>query len=197
VLIERFIPSFDVVERHATVASATPDHAYAVIRRIDLARSVPIRLLVTLRGLAAMTRGRSVRRSWRLDDIIGAGFVLLAEEPGVEVVLGVVGRFWTPAGGLRRVAAQEFVGFDDPGFAKAAWNFRVDPMPDDRVRVSTETRVRCTDDASRRKFLRYWRLIGPFSGFIRSRALALVRAEVERERGWPAGNMANEGGPPA
>jgi len=191
------MPSFDVVERHATVVSATPGHAYAVIRRIDLARSVPIRFLFSLRGLAAIARGRPVRRSWRLEDIIRAGFVLLAEEPGVEIVLGVVGRFWTPAGGLHRVAAGGFIGFDDPGFAKGVWNFRVDPMSGNRARISTETRVHCTDDASRRKFLRYWRLIGPFSGFIRSRALALVRAEIERERGWPAGNMAGKEVPPA
>jgi hypothetical protein len=184
VLIDRFMPTFDVVERHAVVVRAAPDKAFAAIRRIDLARSLPIRALMALRGLplAARRGGPGWKPvSWKLDDLIAMGFVLLAEEPGVEMVLGVAGRFWRPAGGVIQVAADEFAGFDEPGLALGAWNFRVEPEHGGTVRVTTETRVRCTDQASRRSFLRYWRLVGPFSGFIRNRALALVKAEAERE----------------
>jgi hypothetical protein len=196
VLIDRFMPTFDVVERHAVIVRASPDEAFGAIRRIDLARSLPVRALVALRGLPALIRGRSSRRrSWTLDDIIEAGFVLLAEEPRVELVLGVVGRFWKPAGDVIRVRAEDFTAFDRPGLAKGTWNFRVEPVGEGLVRVTTETRVVCTDQASRRSFLRYWRVIGPFSGFIRSRALSLVRTEAERARGRSAGNMTEEGGP--
>jgi hypothetical protein len=196
VLIDRFMPTFDVVERHAVIVRASPEEAFRAIRRMDLARSLPIRALFALRGLPALVGGRAGRRrSWTLDDIIEAGFVLLAEEPGVELVLGVVGRFWKPTGGVVRVPAEDFAGFDRPGLAKGAWNFRVEPGGEGRVRVTTETRVSCTDQASRRSFLRYWRVVGPFSGFIRSRALSLVRTEAERARGRAAGNMTEEGGP--
>jgi len=41
--------------------------------------------------------------------------------------------------------------------------------------VATETRIRCTDDASRRAFLRYWRVIRPFSGLIRMEMLRSIR----------------------
>lgn len=195
-LIDRVMPTYDVVERHAVIVQASPDEAFAAVRRVDLGRSLPIRALLALRGLPALVGGRAGRmRSWTLDDIIEAGFVMLGEEPGVELVLGVVGAFWRPTGGVVRVSAEGFAGFNQPGLAKGAWNFRVEPIREGRVRVTTETRVSCTDQASRRSFLRYWRVIRPFSGFIRSRALALVRAEAERERGKATGNMTGEGGP--
>ena len=43
-----------------------------------------------------------------------------AEEPGVAIVLGVIGRFWRPTGGLVRFAPDEFTAFKQPGYAKAA-----------------------------------------------------------------------------
>ncbi|MGH2554710.1 MAG: hypothetical protein ACRDHO_03215, partial [Actinomycetota bacterium] len=93
---------------------------------------------------------------------------------------GIVGTFWKPTGGIRRIDPSEFASFDEPGLAKAAWNFRVISDGDERSFVITETRVRVPDDASRRRFLLYWAVIGSFSGLIRKQALALVKAEAER-----------------
>jgi hypothetical protein len=45
--------------------------------------------------------------------------------------------------------------------------------------VATETRIVCTDEASRRAFLRYWRVIRPFSGLIRLEMLRLLRNAAE------------------
>ena len=39
-----------------------------------------------------------------LSQLTDFGFVLLDEDPGTEVVYGLVGRFWQPRGGLRRVS---------------------------------------------------------------------------------------------
>ena len=39
-------------------------------------------------------------------------------------------------------------------------------------RVATETRIAATDDTARRRFGRYWRLIGPFSSITRREMLA-------------------------
>ena len=50
----------------------------------------------------------------------------LREAPD-ELVLGAVGRFWQPSGGPRRIEAAEFRDFDEPGFAKAAFNFEIEP----------------------------------------------------------------------
>ena len=68
--------------------------------------------------------------------------------------------------------------FDRPGMAVAAWNFTVLPT-DEGSLVATETRVRCTDAAARRSFARYWRVVRPFSGLIRTEALRAIRRTAE------------------
>jgi hypothetical protein len=104
------------------------------------------------------------------------GFVVLDEQPGKHLVLGLTGKFWTPGGHIERVAANAFRDFASPGFAQATWGFELSGS-DGAVHVTTETRTRCTDDASRRSFLRYWRFIGPFSALIRR---ALLRSMSRR-----------------
>jgi hypothetical protein len=181
VLIDDFMPSFDVSERHHTLVNAPADRAFEATRRVDLARSRVIRALFAVRGIPFLFRGRRPpRRRMTLDDLVSAGFVWLGEDLDREIVLGVVGTFWKPTGGVRRIDPSEFASFDEHGVAKAGWNFRVIPDGDDRSFVITETRVRVPDDASRRKFLLYWAVIGPFSGLIRKQALALVKADAER-----------------
>ncbi|HEX2092193.1 MAG TPA: hypothetical protein VHG28_07305, partial [Longimicrobiaceae bacterium] len=81
----------------------------------------------------------------------------------------------TLSGGIVRVGAEEWRAWERPGYARAAWNFTVAPNADGTVHLATETRVRCTDAASRRRFLRYWRVVGPFSGWIRREMLQAVR----------------------
>jgi hypothetical protein len=186
-LIDGFLPKPDVIERHESVVRADGDTAYRVIRTLDFARSPVVRGLFLLRGIPGMLRhGRRdgeipyTTPHLRLEDVLGFGFVVLAEEPGVEIVLGVVGRFWRPRGDIIRMQPEEFESFARPGFAKGAMNIRVEPAGDGLTRIATETRVRCTDARSRRSFLRYWRLIGPFSALIRRRMLAMAKAAVER-----------------
>jgi hypothetical protein len=171
-LIDRFLPKYDVVERHRESVRAPANRTYESVKRLDLARSPSARLLFAMRGLPA--------RSFTLDDAAHMGFVVLGEEPGEEIVLGVVGRFWTLRGGIVPIEPDAFTTFEDAGYAKAAWNFWVREGGPESCSVLTETRVLCTDDASRRKFRRYWRLVGPFSALVRRRALALVKREAER-----------------
>jgi hypothetical protein len=181
VLIDDFMPTFDVSERHHTMVQAPAERTYEATRRLDLARSRVVRALYTARGIPLMVRRRRPRpRAMTLDDLVQSGFVWLGQDPDRELVLGVVGTFWKPMGGVRRIEASEFAAFDEPGVAKAAWNFRVIPDGDDRSFVLTETRVRVPDDASRRKFVLYWAVIGSFSGVIRKQALMLIKRDAER-----------------
>ena len=48
---------------------------------------------------------------------------MLGETLNKEMVIGLVGRFWTIAGSLRKIDAESFKAFDKAGFAKAVWNF--------------------------------------------------------------------------
>lgn len=178
-LLDEILPDYDVADRHSVVVRARPERAYAAVHQVDFARSPVPRLLFAIRQLPQLLSGRRMPTTLTLGDLIRSGFVLLGEEPGREIVVGVVGRFWTLKGDRRAVAAERFGAFAEPGTAKAAMSFRVDDLGDGRSLVSTETRVLCADDAARRSFRRYWRLVRPGSALIRRFALGAIRREAE------------------
>jgi len=79
-----------------------------------------------------------------------------------------------------RVSAADFAAFSTPGTAKAAMDFRLEPLAGGRTRLSTETRILCADDAARRSFGRYWLAVRAGSGLIRREILARVKRAAER-----------------
>jgi hypothetical protein len=181
-LIDRFLPDPEVRSRHETVVNAPAERTWAAVRTLDLARSPVVKALFGLRSLPGLlSRSTPARRSLGLDmeGLLRTGFVLLDEAPGDEVVLGLVGRFWTPSGGIVRVPPEEFTEFQQPGLAVAAWNFTVRGPAEGPVHLATETRVRLTDASSRRRFRAYWTVVGPFSGLIRHEMLRTVRRAAE------------------
>jgi len=178
-LIDRIIPAFEFVERHATTIPAPPATVYRSLREVDFTRSWIIRVLFGVRGLAPRFRQEGRRMRARLDDFVSAGFLLLDENPGEEIVLGVL---WGPeAVGVAGVDADRFAALDAPGHVKAVLNFTVAPSAAGTL-VTTETRVHATDETARRRFARYWLVVGPFSALIRRRMLAVLRAEAARKR---------------
>ena len=180
-LIDRFMPAFDVSEYHQTIIRAPIERVYEALQNTDLGHSRMIRLLLRLRALPGGLRGGERRTIPKLDlrAILAAGFVLLGESPPNELALGVVGQFWTLSGSRCRVSTEEFFDFDRPGYAKAVWNFSLVQESMSTTRLATETRVRCMDEASRRRFRIYWALIAPFSGLIRREALRVIRHSAE------------------
>jgi hypothetical protein len=66
-----------------------------------------------------------------------------------------------------------------PGLARAVWAFHLQPVGPGWTRLSTETRVTCADVATRRVFLRYWRLIRGGSNLIRRALLRQVKHAAE------------------
>jgi hypothetical protein len=175
-LIDDFLPDYDVREQHRTKVSAPMDKVYAAVRRLDISRAKLSMLLFTLRGIPA---GGITPSCFTLDDFLKMGFILLGERENEELLLGLVGRFWTPSGGLLRLVAKDFRGFDRPGYAKAAWDFTLRKQPDESVLLETETRVLCTDTASQKRFRFYWLFIGAFSGLIRREILRAIKLNAE------------------
>ena len=177
--INAYMPRFDVRERHRVTVNAPADAVYAAVRSVDLGDSPLISWLSRLRELPARIAGRRGRRlRIDLDGFQRSGFVLLEEREGEEIVLGLVGKFWRPAGNIHRVSPEEFIAFNLPGYAQAVINFRL-KKTSGGTSLSTETRVRCTDASSRRRFRLYWTLIGPFSALIRREMLRLIKREAE------------------
>lgn len=180
------MPHPEIAARYGVYVSAPPARVYAALLRADLGRPVLVRLLMGIRSFprmladpgAAWRRLKSARAPQTLRTLLGGSFTVLAERPNEELLLGVQGRFWTISGGTVRVGNDAFRVGPPPGQAQAVWNFGVVPERGG-TRLTTETRVRCGDPGSAATFRRYWRVVGPFSGLIRIRMLALVRRVAE------------------
>lgn len=185
-LIDRFAPTFDAAEVHRREVPQAPAVAWDALWRADLGGSRIVRGLMLLRGLPRLVLGGfrwPRRRAFTLESVIEAGFGRLAEDPGREIVLGIAGRFWRPAGNVDPFDAEVFAAPVQPGRARALWNFRVVPRESGGSVLHTETRIVCGDPASRRKFRAYWLVVRPFSGLIRRMMLRAVAAECRKGGG--------------
>jgi hypothetical protein len=115
-----------------------------------------------------------------MDGGAGPGWIRLAEAPGVELVLGSVGRFWRSDYGGRPVTAEEFRAFHEPGYARLAIAFSVRPLGAVGSLLRYEARTATTDEKARRAFRRYWRVIRPGVALVMRRAMERIRREAER-----------------
>ena len=179
--MDEFMPACDVSEFHQTIVHAPLQTVYDAVRNTDLGGSLLVRALLRLRQLPAIfkTGSPTQKAPLNLDAIIDSGFVLLGENRPNEIALGLAGRFWTLSGSRCRLDVEGFRAFDRAGYAKAVWNFSLVEEYGGITRLATETRVRCFDESSRRRFRVYWALIAPFSGLIRREALRTIRKKVE------------------
>ena len=191
-LLDDLMPVYDVVERHHIAVRAAPTTVFDAIRSFDLSNSLLTRALLLVRAvpsvLIALLRSprtaldgpRALRAELRFADFERAGFKVIAERPPEELVIGVVGKFWTVRGGAGSdVSAAQFAAGPPQGYALAGWNFTVVPQHDGTCQLSTETRVWCAPDV-RAKFRAYWLVIRLGSGLIRREILRAIRREAER-----------------
>lgn len=172
-LIDECLPVWDMRERHRITIQAPVERVYAVVRALDISEARLTRALFRLRGLPCSPR-------LTLDDFLKMRFILLGERPKEELLCGIVGKFWTPQGELRCLEPEEFTDFNERGYAKAAGNFSLTQATNGVVSLATETRVSCTDGASRRRFRLYWTLLGASSGLVRRELLQLIKRNAER-----------------
>ena len=188
-LLDDYLPQFDVRTSYATRIAASPAKVYASLWTANFDHWGVTRALYAVRTLPSFParpretwrrfRGDLLRKRFTLDAMLSEGFALLEERPGEELVLGTVGRFWRARGELCATGAVQFRAPAPSGTAKAAWNFEVGIRAAGATELRTETRVLCADVATRRRFRAYWMLIRPFSGLIRQEMLAAVRSVAE------------------
>ena len=175
-LIDEFLPEYDFEEKHSIAINANAATVYEATQDANFGESWIVRTLLTLRGMSADALSlRNLRYS---------KFRILGERPESELLIGLAGKFWTRWGDMQDVNAENFKAFDKDGYAKAAWNFSLDSDTADGnvTRLTTETRIKCLDDCSRRSFGFYWMFVQPFSGLIRMEMLKTIKRKAELVR---------------
>ena len=194
-LIDRYLPRFDVTLVEHTVVDADIETTWAALRELDL-----MRVHTPLLAAAMFARGVPARMArWFGREagppqappaelkLTGAsagmpGWLPLGEVPGREIALGAVGRFWQPDIQWYDVAGMtpdRFAAFEEPGWGRIAANFTLRPYGRRRTLVSYEARTATGDPDAARRFARYWRLVRPFVGHIMRATLATLRRDAE------------------
>jgi len=201
-LIDDLLPDFDATIIEHVVVNAPPEVVYATAREMDFmqihspmtdlamfARSVPAAIGRVLGNRPAPPPPPAMRLADMFDngasDAKGLeGWVGLGEAPGREIVFGAVGKFWQLDIDWKPIPAEEFRAFNEPDFAKLAAALSTRPYGDGRTLLSYEARTAGTDDESRRKFLRYWRLVSRFVHYIMRAANRTIKDLAEAERSY-------------
>lgn len=183
-LLDRYLPVWDVGERHELPVAAPAARAYEVLRALDLNRSRVVKALFWLRTVPGRVRGGAHAagppRQSLLDEALSAGWVILEEDPGRQLAVGAVTRPWEPVVRFQGLSGPKFRAFDESGNVKIAWGIAVYPVGPDASILATETRVLATDPVSRAKFGGYWFVFGSFIRLIRWIALRMARKELTR-----------------
>jgi hypothetical protein len=184
-LLDELLPGFDVNEVHTRELSGEPAAVLAAARAVTPGEIRFMGALLSLRSLPGRIRRTAVETRPEepfIEQALRLGFVLLGERAD-EVVVGAIGRFWSPAGNrpLRFRDRGEFLAFEKPGYAKALMNIAVRPQGSGTL-LSTETRIASTDPAARRRFRAYWMLVGPWSGLIRREWLLAAQRRLAAGR---------------
>jgi hypothetical protein len=180
-VLDRFMPAYDVVERHHIRVSAPADVTFAAASELDPNQSAIVRAIFRARELAMGSHpARRPEAAGFIPQMRGIGWGVLAEIPGREIVMGAVTQPWLADVVFRALPPGEFASFREPGYAKILWTLRADPIGDGESVFRTETRVTTTDPVARAKFRQYWAFVSPGIVIIRWMLLGPVKAEAER-----------------
>ncbi len=183
--VDRFIPNPDVRERHETIVRAPAALVFETARNFDLGSVPLVRAIFWLR--AAVLGAKKSATDWSrgfVDEALGMGWGLLAEEKGRLFVAGAQCQPWRADVVFTPIPPEGFAAFAQPDRVKIAWTLEAEPIDAALTRLSTETRAVATDAAARTRFLRYWRVFGVGIVGIRLMLLQAIRREAERR--WRA-----------
>jgi hypothetical protein len=180
-LLDRFMPVYEIVERHHIRVGAPAAVTLAAARDQDLFQVPLVRAIIKAREiiLRATPDDRPQPRGL-LAAVQALGWGVLAEVPGREVVVGAVTRPWEPNVTFHALPAAEFAAFSQPGLVKIAWTLRADPIDDETSIFRTETRAVATEATARARFRRYWALASPGIALIRRLSLQPLKRDAER-----------------
>ena len=189
VSLDRYLPTYDVSERHETAVRAPVSVTYAAARELDLQRSGIVRAILKSRQLITGDDDEVLERRPFLDQVHAMGWGVLREVPGRALVFGAVTKPWESNMTFHALSPEKFAAFNKPGWAKILWTVEVDPAvptpkapnaANERSVFRTRMRVATTDATSRKRFSSYWGNMKPAVMLIRQQALGMLRSDAER-----------------
>jgi len=184
--LDQFAPVYQFREFHSIRITAPREQVYSALKSVTADEITLFRAITWLRRF-----GRPGPESILnppphvpvLEVAARTSFLVLAEEPNREIVLGTLvaaPRGWRPG---RNPTPDGFktliVTSPAPGFVAATMNFRIEDASSYTGTLTTETRVYATDPSSRRLFAAYWRVIYPGSALIRRVWLRAIARRAE------------------
>ncbi len=194
--LDLFIPAWQFNEFHSVRIAAPKEKVYTALKQVTAEEIVFFRALVWLRRFGRPGPESILNpppETPLLEIATKTTFIVLAEEPDHEIVVGTLvaaPRGWHPSGNRTPESFKALSASQQPGFAFAAMNFRLEdctPLlkaaPSSCTLLTTETRVYATDAPTRRAFARYWRVIYPGSALIRRMWLRAVKQRSESDTG--------------
>jgi hypothetical protein len=154
--LDEFLPVYEFSTRHEVAVAVDRVRADRALRELTYGEVPLVRALLFARGLGV------AKGDTRVVATMVPRATVLEDVPGEGIVLTLSGQFW------------RWRGRGPEGAATAVIDFRAEPGA-----IATETRVHIPDPVSRRKFVRYWRVVKPFSGLIRSQVLRAAKRRAE------------------
>lgn len=185
-VIDTAMPTFDAALARHVIVGADPATTFDAVRSLDLltVRTPLLNASMWLRTLPARWLGRTAPTPSAVIVADGGlpGWLVLGQRPAREIAFGAVGKAWQPVIEWGDVQRDDFRAFAEPGWAKIAAHFVVIPYGEQSSLVRYECRTAATDSVSRRRFLRYWRIVRPFVGHIMQSTLETIKSNAEAAR---------------
>ncbi len=178
--LDEFTPVYQFHELHTTIVAAPPERVYAAVKEVEPDEIFAFRALTRIRRFGRRGGAPNILNPPPhqpiLQTALATGFVPLADDPGREVVVGLI---MSPLRMGWKPTRDEFLRADGPLLAKATMNFRIHPIGSNRCFLTTETRIYGSDKDAMHLVAAYWRVIYPGSAFIRRMWLRAIRKRAE------------------
>jgi hypothetical protein len=171
-LIDKYLSAYHFSEFHSIEITGFIDDIYGKMLQCDFSSSTLIKFLFRLRG----TR----KEVYTIEHLTKIGFIKLEEEPGKEIIFGLVTTNPMFNTCQSDITSTEFVQKSDDTIIKAVINFRLQHKGNSQHIISTETRVWCGSKRLESKFGGYWFFVKPFSQLIRRSMLKQMKHQLLR-----------------
>jgi hypothetical protein len=180
-MLDRFMPRYDVVERHTIFVHAPAEITLAAAREVRLDESRIVRAVFRGREILLGAKPAASQMPQGLvAQMKVLGWSVLGEAPGREIVMGAITQPWRANVEFRAIPSEAFPAFRESGYVKIAWTLRAKPITASTSIFRTETRALACGPQARSKFRMYWALLSPGITLIRSAVLSPLRREAER-----------------